>query len=48
MEYVQGVRRVGCNLQPMAAVRRVGAAPNIFAWSCAGGRVEIWGVDGCA
>lgn len=27
--YVQGVRRVGCNRQPMAAVRRVGAATNI-------------------
>lgn len=35
VEYVQGVRSVGCNLQPMAAVRRVGAAPNILAWSCA-------------
>lgn len=30
VEYVQGVRRVGCNRQPMAAVRRVGAVPNIL------------------
>lgn len=29
VEYVQGVSRVGCSLQPRAAVRRVGAAPNI-------------------
>lgn len=28
--YAHGVRRVGCSRQPMAAVRRVGAAPNIL------------------
>lgn len=32
--YVQGVKSVGCNLQPIAAVRRVGVAPSILYRVC--------------
>lgn len=31
--YVQGASSDGCNRQPMAAVRRVGAAPSMLNWS---------------
>jgi len=30
VEYVHGVRSDGCNRQPIAAVRRVGAVPSIL------------------
>lgn len=43
MVYVQGAKSVGCNLQPIAAVRRVGTDPNIVCLGCTCGGVEIWG-----
>jgi hypothetical protein len=39
--YVQGVKRVGCSLQPIAAVRREGVAPSMFKGGWVGCGVEI-------
>jgi hypothetical protein len=39
--YVQGDRRVGCRRQPIAAVRRVGAAPSMLKWFWGCGEGEV-------